>query len=341
MLTIKEKQQPLSADRSVSCNGIDLMKFLGAIMVFTMHILPFYGESPMEKYMNYALKNYLFRLAVPFYFVSAGFFLFRKMHSSRPDPILVRDYCFRMLRLFALWQLLLFLGGTGHLWYLRETAVAVAIVGFCLYKGMRFRNIWILASVLYLIGMMGQNYYGLTAPLREIPVINSAWLFYQDYFTTTRNGLFMGFLFVLMGVLFAHYEIPMKTRTSFIGLAVSMILMFGEAVIIKYFDLPVDYNMYIFLVPAVFFLFSFCLTLQLKDRPIYRRLRLMSTVIYFCHMFIGLVVQWIILAIDGTLGTNMAKFLYIFCLLGTIAFAFGVEKLSRREKFKWIHWFFS
>ena len=341
MLTIKQKQQPISVDRSGNYNGMDLMKFLGAIMVFTMHILPFYGESPVEKYMNYALKNYLFRVAVPFYFASAGYFLFRKMPLYEPDTALVKNYCFRMLRLFALWQLLLFLGGTGHLWYLRETAVAVAIVAFCLHKKIRFRNVWLLASLLYLIGMLGQNYYGLAAPLREIPQIQSAWKFYQDCFTTTRNGLFMGFLFVLMGVFFAHYEISLKPRTAFVGLTASMMLMFGEAVAVKYLDWPVDYNMYIFLVPAVFFLVCFCLGVQLKDRPIYKRLRVISTVVYFCHMFTGVVVQEIIWKVDDLLGMYISRYMYILCLIGTLAFAAWIEWLTRREKFKWLNWFLS
>ena len=64
--------------KKVNFNGIDVMKFLCAIFVCTIHIEPF-GRNIFGVDLNFWLMNYVCRVAVPFYFVSAGFFLFRKI----------------------------------------------------------------------------------------------------------------------------------------------------------------------------------------------------------------------------------------------------------------------
>ncbi len=55
--------------------SIDIMKLLYAVLVVTIHTSPL---NSINKYFNYGLTQYIARLAVPFFFVTSGYFCFRK-----------------------------------------------------------------------------------------------------------------------------------------------------------------------------------------------------------------------------------------------------------------------
>ena len=125
----KEQRQLTPIKEQKNYNGIDLVKFLCAIMVFIIHIPPYQGEvSGLAKYVNFGLQHLVCRVAVPFYFISTGFFLFKKMPLYELDKERIKSYCFKMLRLLGTWHVLLFIGGTGHLWYLGATVIAIILL---------------------------------------------------------------------------------------------------------------------------------------------------------------------------------------------------------------------
>ena len=194
-------------------NGIDLIKFICAIMVFIIHIPPFQGEtSPLMGYMNFGLQHFICRLAVPFYFVSSGFFLFRKMPLYEPNIEIIKDYCFKILRLLGIWTVLLFIGGAWHLWYLGAAVVAIILLSFCFHFRINLKYICAVAILLYIIGLLGDSYYGFAAPLADFTLFKYIFKGYEMAFSTTRNGVFMGFVFVLMGALFSQGKIKIKTK---------------------------------------------------------------------------------------------------------------------------------
>ena len=91
-------------------NAIDLAKFLCAILVVMIHIKPF-GKTvshSLPAYLNFGATNYLARIAVPFFFVSAGFLLFRKVTLEHFNYERPKNYMIRMLRLYAIWSLIFF-----------------------------------------------------------------------------------------------------------------------------------------------------------------------------------------------------------------------------------------
>ena len=93
----KTRLSTFSAHHSENYNAIDLVKFLCAIMVFTIHFPPFAVENSTAKQMlNFLLQNCLCRLAVPFYFIVSGFFLFRKMSFDNLNFKTIKNYCFKM-----------------------------------------------------------------------------------------------------------------------------------------------------------------------------------------------------------------------------------------------------
>ena len=335
----REEDHFVPINEAKNYNGIDLVKFLCAILVFIIHISPFRGElSKFAEYVNIGLQHVACRVAVPFYFVSSGFFLFRKMSLSKLDKERIKAYCFKILRLLGTWHVLLFAGGTRHLWYLGATVIAIILVSLCFHFRLKLGYIYVIAGVLYCIGLFGDSYYGLSAPLQNIPIFNLLIKGYKLAFSTTKNGVFMGFIFVLMGATFSNRDICVRPRTALLGFVVSMFCLFIEAYFLKYNDIPFDYNMYLFLLPATFFLFSFAASIELKDRCIWGHLRSIGMIIYFSHLLVNWFTALAIRAVDKYCSLALAPYQFVLSLAFTLLIAIFIDWLSHKDKFKWINW---
>lgn len=60
-------------------NCIDLMKFICSILVVSIHTSPFKGIN-INLHNGYSIIT---KLAVPFFFITAGYFLFRKIKIGK------------------------------------------------------------------------------------------------------------------------------------------------------------------------------------------------------------------------------------------------------------------
>ena len=329
-------------NQPVNFNGIDAMKFLCAILVFIIHVPPFQGElSGLPLIITFGLQHYLSRLAVPFYFVCSGFFLFKKMSFYDLDVARIKNYCFKILRLIGTWEVLLFIGWTEHLWYLGATVIAVVLLSLCCYFRVNYRAICVFAVLLYVVGLLGDSYYGVIAPLKHILPFKFIMDGYESIFGTTRNGVFMGFVFVLLGASLAHHKPGLKLMKSASGLVASMLCLFAEICLLKYWDIPKAYNMYIFLIPAVYFLFDFACAIRLKDRGLYRHLRNIGILVYFLHIFLNEIISLAIKAIDLQWGLGITEYLFIISLSSILLVAALIDYLACISKFRWLTWLFS
>ena len=140
-------------------NCVDLFKFISALLVVSIHIPPFESYNHV---INYGFENYLARIAVPFFFVASGYFLFRKTSYKRFDTNVLLIYVWKIFRLYLVWTVIyfpwalkmfilkdekgivygglnwirtfLFTGSFIQLWYLNATIVAVLMIIFCISK---------------------------------------------------------------------------------------------------------------------------------------------------------------------------------------------------------------
>ncbi len=338
----EQKEKTALTYKAKNYNGIDLIKFLGAILIFIIHIPPFQGEvSEVGKNINFGLQQFICRLATPFYFVASGFFLFRKMSPNTLDASAAQSYCFKILRLIGIWSVLLFVGTMVHLWYLGAVVISVILLSACIRLRIQFKYMCVLACLLYTIGLLGDSYHGLIQPIISGTVFDYLFKGYQMAFESTRNGVFMGFIFVLMGASFSWYKIDMKPCTAFIGFMVSLLCMLAEVFLLQYNDIPLEYNMYVFMLPATFFLFAFACTVQLKDRPIYKRLRNIGMLIYFSHVCIDRLVSLAVRFVDKYCGTDILQYRFFVSLLSALLIAMLIEWLSHKKKMKWLNWLWS
>ena len=280
-------------------NAIDLAKFVAALLVVVIHVPPL---TSVDQTVNFVLKSGIARLAVPFFFMASGYFLSNKIDDWQST----KKYIFKILRMYLLWILVyspriiygwltsetlilsnitnfarksIFEGSANQFWYLTALIFAVALL-YCLRKVSR-TNLFFVALFLFFMGVLGNSYYGLT---EKVPILHKIFSSYFAVFETTRNGLFFGFVFVLMGTLTKN-KLPSRKK-CIIGLTASMALMYLEIFILKYFSIAKLFDMYFSLIPASFSLFGFLLQTKLPDQWNFHRLRQMSLQIFLVHMLI-------------------------------------------------------
>ena len=323
---------------------IDIIKFFCCILVFIIHIPPFPKDAfPMAGYVNFGLQKYVSRIAVPFFFTASGFFLFRKLEFQKPDGETVKNYCFKILRLLAIWSVLLFNSGRVHLWYLGSTVVAVLMLYLLLRAGLKLPCLWGLAVILYIAGLFGDAYYGLLAPLRNKQIADLAIKSYEYFFIRTRNGVFMGYLFVLMGATFARGKIKIPYWISISGFVLSAILLLGEVFLLKTNQIPRDYNMYAFLVPAVFFLFAFAVrfdTVSENKVPFFGRMRTTGVLVYFLHLLMAQIVLFGNAMLRKIFSVDLSSFVFWITLACSIGVAVLITRLSEKERFQWLQYLY-
>ena len=325
-----------------SFNCIDLVKLICAILVCIIHVNPFsYNFFGYTDLIYFVLRNCFCRIAVPFYFVSSGFLLFRKFRFENFGISKVKTYCLKLLRMIGVWTVILFAGNTIHLWYLVSLVFSIVILGYLLDKKISLKHIIICCFIIYIVGLFGDSYYGFISPLKKISFFRIIISGYDTIFETTRNGLFFGLIFVLMGALMANKKIKMSFSFAGIGFLVSMILLFCEFYFLKRYSMPKDYNMFFFLLPATFFLFYIVSHLKLPDSIIYKKMRIVGVLIYFLHFFINFFVVLGIKFVKHRIGIDLSFFNFLITIIVTITISVIIEKLSKQKRFKWLRYLYS
>ena len=146
----------------------------------------------------------LCRVAVPFFFMVSGFFLF---WGGFADTGSVKKFLGRTAGMYGLSMLVylpinlyagqltfpevigdVLIGGTMyHLWYFPALMLGVLVVTWLLRR-LGVKRTLIVAAVLYGIGLFGDSYYGL---IEGVPFLYRAYEALFSVFEYTRNGLFL------------------------------------------------------------------------------------------------------------------------------------------------------
>ena len=321
--------------------GIDVLKFICSILVFLIHI-PMVSDLRFLPYQLFV--RCITRVAVPFYFTSAGFFLYNKIDLNNLDSRRVKSYCFKILRLLGTWTVLLIVGGQLQLWYMGSLVTAVLLVYYLVHRSCSFKVMVALSLFLYGIGLLGDAYYGIIEVFKSNNTIYWVDYIYTELFTNTRNGVFMGFTFVLIGVFFSLKKVKIKMWIAVIAFCASMCLVVAEAYVLYSFKIAEKYNMYIFLLPAIFFLFYISANIRLKPRMIYKRLRIVGMLVFYMHLLVYYLINTFgIKIMERIIGIQITQPFIIFSItLGvTIGVAILIERLSLTNRFRVLRYLYS
>ena len=284
--------------------GIDWMKLLAAWMVIAIHTYPFQSVSGTAEIL---FTRTACRLAVPFFFLVTGFYViprcmerdeglrrtgkwFGKTTAMYGIAILlylpVNWYAGRLAGGISPGKILrevVWNGTFYHLWYFPAVLTGMAL-SLSLVRILGKNKALAVTAVLYIIGLLGDSYYGITAaapPLRQF--YEGLWN-WMDY---TRNGLFFAPVFLCLGACSAMGSAGRNAAAALepelygekaesrehtalkygIGTAVFTVLLLAEGWLVHRFSLPRHDSMYVLLLPAAWFLFAWVRTWRVPPLP--------------------------------------------------------------------------
>ena len=171
---------------------------------------------------------------------------------------------------------MLFFDGTFYqLWYLPATIVGLVFTGFLL-RCFSLRTTGILAGVLYIIGLFGDSYYGLTAC---IPGLQNLYDFSFQISSYTRNGILFAPAFLWLG---AWIHQGHQSKTPGIPFVLSLMFLLTEGYLTWRLNLQRHNSFYVLLPLCTFYLFQLLLYIPGKAHP---ALRWFSMNLYVIHPF--------------------------------------------------------
>lgn len=328
--------------------GIDLFRFLAAILVMIGHSYPFLVFSSEA---NFFTVRILARIAVPFFFMTSGFFCIQ--HYAK-DNTPIQNYLKKIFSI-GLFAFLLYLPlnlytkapyltsfptflrcliseGTYYtLWYIPAAFFGGLIAWICVRKW-NWNIAFVMTGILYLIGLGGDSWSFLG---EFFPCLSS---FYQKIYTLfgyTRNGLFFApFFFVLGG--YIRQERKYASRKIYqIGFLFFASIMTFEATFLHIYSSPHHDAMYLFLVPVMYFLFEILLTIKKGN---YSFCRPISMYIYLIHPLVWIVLQKLF-DIVSIHYNNMTLFLWMTLITITLSYLlYRLVPTKKRPSLKGRSW---
>lgn len=198
--------------------GIDLFRIIAALMVVAIHTFPFNSLSP---FLDEMITLTLFRVAVPFFFMTTGFYLIGPYANNKSYYYgeKIKQFLLKISKIYLLvvllylplsilngtisskttlleWlKMLIFDGTLYHLWYFPGIIVGTLLV-FYLLKYVTFNHVFFLSIALYVIGLLGDSWYGI---IKQIPLLAKIYDKLFEISEMTRNGLFFTPLFLCLG----------------------------------------------------------------------------------------------------------------------------------------------
>ncbi len=285
-------------------DSINIMRMICAFLVISLHTSIF---ASINLGLNSIIAKGISRIAVPFFFISTGYFMVKNITKggyvkgfvkklsliylliSVIDIILIMPYVsMRLSGDFIDKIKIIFIGGvTESLWYIPAIIFAVVLISLFLKKNC-IKPLISLSVLLYIIGLLGDSYFGLIKNTPIEGVIN----FYNNIFINTRNGITFSVPFVALGVLIAKENIKLSKNITNMCLIIFSILFAFEAYFLNLSSISIDTNMYISLLLLVPVIFIWLLNMNVKiNERTSNIFREMSLWIYCVHETIMLIVM--------------------------------------------------
>lgn len=289
--------------------GLDRFRLITALLVIAIHTSPLDSFSPEG---DFFLTRVLARIAVPFFFMVTGQFVAGALTAAGGEQnghqVLLR-YLRKILILYAVSIILYFpvgiyaghyqnvtlasilkmilLDGTFyHLWYFPACLLGMVLV-YLMSRFLKLCGIIAVSAVLYLVGLLGDSYFGLVQKLPPLEAIYEAFFQICSY---TRNGLFFAPLFLALGAWCARNN-RRGTAVHLTILVFSFLLMTAEAFTLRHFSWQRHDSMYFMLVPVMIALYCLLLCFPGSGGKTEKRFRSASLWVYILHPAFIIVVR--------------------------------------------------
>jgi len=285
--------------------GLDYFKVVAALLVIAIHTSPL---STFNTGADFIFSRIIARIAVPFFLMVTGYFVLSKyLFGGSVNSSVLRRSIYKALVLYAIaiitylpvniyagqlkgigilgiLQKLIFDGTFYHLWYLPAAILGMLLI-YLLRRRLPFKAVWGIAILLYVLGLLGDSYFGLVSKIPAIEAVYNAGFRVYSY---TRNGIFYAPVFLIMGAWLGRSQLHYNKKVNISGFIISLLLMIIEGLILHHLGAQRHDSMYIALLPCMFFLFQIIESLHLKQA---KYLRGISTWIYRIHPLFIIIVR--------------------------------------------------
>lgn len=285
MNLVESKKVP---DKKIYC-GIDMMKLVCAVLIVYMHTYCWDTGS-----IGLWIRNELTCVAVPFFFISSGYFYGVGIRRAEDKKSYFQSYFIRIFKMYVIWTVFslpaawynvstahgeysvilkvfylirgfFFTGSIGVYWYLLALLVN-SIIFYLMYTKKLEKIVYPLAVLFFGIGVL------YAASMLSDTALGKM-IYYV--FSTERNFLNVGLFYMAIGYFLSDKVINVKADAA---AACSLLLLVIETIADTI--LPVKF-VHAFVAVA---LFIFAHQIELKPlEKISRRIRKLSTAIYLEH----------------------------------------------------------
>lgn len=337
---------------------LDIFRFVCALMVISLHIRPF---TDFGFILTFWTEEVVSRIAVPFFFVTSGFFLADKIRDKKR----VKSYFMKVLRLYLVYTAVyipqiiysfkkigkgpadfirtflhdfLLSGPYTHLWYFQALLVVVLLMYLLKNKtSLSDKRILFGAFILYVIGCAGCTYRDYTVQNDFLRAIVTG---YEMIFVTTRNGIFFGFFFSFLGYCIHVFEIRMPEKYYPILTLIFFSAMNLEAYMLRFvLHIEEGFDMLYTLPFVILFLFLTISSIRIPVcyAGIGRYLRKLSVLMFGLHLFVKFYLHWILLHIVKVSLGSLSY--YLVMAASTVAISCLIIWLENKKGFHFLKLF--
>lgn len=346
---------------------VDYFRLIFAVGIVALHMSPL---KDVNNVINYFVVHVLTRLGVPFFFLSSGFFLQKKLGDFNK----VKAYLIKLLKLYLIYTLLylpeiihryiegggaflsnalkfakkfIFVGSYTQLWYFIGLITATLLLYLFVNKlKLKDKHIAAIVLALYIIGTVLNAYAqpfvkSITVPFGKLGAIDKQYLLLSLYFKvfdTTRNGFFFGLPYLFFGYLIAKNKDKIYRKNYLLLSLVSFVAMTGEAFAVHKTFRGEGQDMLFTLLPTSVLLFLSILFVDCKNNSrnahTAEHTRKVSVLFFGLHLFFKFYVNNITQKVFCTELHSTIEFLAVI-ILNYIA-AEAIIRLSDIKNFKWL-----
>lgn len=333
--------------KKVSYENLDILKYISSILIIILHLRPFIDFS---NELDLAFNNIITRICVPIFFVITGYFVAKKEITNKNY---INDYIKKMLPLYIVWSIiyipvligtiiqylstinsyistinislpllimlliillpvalliaLVYTGVYYHLWYF--PAVILSLLFLKKWKTkFNIKNLLAISFIFLLFGAT-ETYWGV------IPITFKQLLsYYYNIFFTTRNFLFFGLFYVVLGYYLGNKK-EIYSKYCFEKFIISIFLLTFEAILLHNTN-RLNSNILISCVPLVYYLFLSIIYFTNKIKNT-KKLRDFSKYYYFVHPMIIYLLQLLNININNPF-INIILVLFITHIISMI-----------------------
>lgn len=348
--------------KSLNYDNLDILKYISAILIIILHLRPFQNYS---NELDLAFNNIITRICVPIFFLITGYFVAKK-EKSKYDYI--KYYIKKQIPLYLIWSLiyipvivatiiqylptinnyisqlnlslyyliplliiaipiviiiaLLYTGIYYHLWYFPAVILSLLVLSKW-KKKFSIKSLLIVSFILLLFGAT-ETYYGVL-PLGIKQLIT----YYYNIFFTTRNFLFFGLFYIVLGYYMGTKK-EVYSKYCFEKLIICFFLLIFEAILLHDTN-RLNSNILLSCIPLVYYLFiSVIYMMKKKEKKLNFSFRDYSKYYYLIHpMIIFILFSIGILNVDVS---PIIQILYIVLITHFVSYIIlKIRKLKKQN----------